>query len=199
MLSSENKVIVPTGEPEPAPNSPDSLPPWAAAVPLWASSNWLWLTTERPDAIFFWRGSLLDTPETGRVSEIAQLPTNIPYSLLVLDCRGKAALPDRWWPLFQSMLAPGGLMLICGLRAHISPGRLRVPMTNLSPGDLHLIEEDQEGSWHLRPAARTMRTVLFRLNPPYSSRVWLSRIVRRWIPSRRTIVCLPVWLEERVP
>lgn len=172
-----------------------ALPLWAAALPLWASAHWLWLAIGNSDPVRYQIGTTgQQALVAGRSQNLGQVPFTISYSLIVLDCRAIEKLPDYWWQQLEQMLASGGLLLICCRRDKRLPGRVRAVAPKLYPSAWHVIEPGQEGSWHLRPANSSMRRIALELNPPYSTRVWLARMLRRWLPVRdtNTIDCLPV-------
>ncbi len=169
------------------------LPAWSVALPLWASDHWLWLVPGSSGSVRYRSGAITKILAAKQAPTLDQIPSTISYSLIVLDCRATRKLPDELWSRLAEMLAPGGLLLVCCLRDKRLPGRMRASTCGLSPSTWHVIEPGQEGNWHLRPASSSMRRLTLELNPPYTTRVWLARILYRWLPQRRTINCLPVW------
>jgi hypothetical protein len=173
------------------------LPAWSAALPLWASTNWLWLSVSSSNSIRYWTGMVGQMLSAGPADSPKQVPLTISYSLIVLDCRAVRALPDDWWAQLERMMLPGGLALVCCRRDGRLPERVGALSSNLCPGTWHVIEPGQEDNWQLRPASPFMRLIALELNPPYSTRVWLGRILRRWVPGPDAMDCLPVWRIEK--
>jgi hypothetical protein len=172
---------------------PAGLPAWSVGLPLWAASRWLWLVTEASGALHYWRGAPGEGTVAGRLASLGELGSTELYPMVVLDCRAMVDLPVVWWGLLAGLLAHGGLLLICSTRDNALPANLLTHEPQLQPVGWHIIEPGQEGNWHLRPEATSMRVITHDLQPPYSTIAWLRRKFYRWMPQSDRISCLPVW------
>jgi hypothetical protein len=196
MTLSDNMSLVETENSIPRSNSPGNMPLWAAALPLWASAHWLWLAISSLDRISYWTGSSGQMLTAGQTESLEQAPLTTQFQLIVLDCRAVEKLPGEWWQQLEQLLTPGGLLLVCCRRNQRLPAKIRSSAPKLSPAEWHVIEPGQEGNGCLRPAIPTMRRITLELDPPYSTRVWLARMLHRWLPQRDAVDCLPVWRTE---